>query len=428
MDERERFVPRRVGELTTDLATRPFPADAPPGSADGFRALSRVVAALVHVELLEREREVTEAWEVIGEEPAAVERVVTELRRLVELANFVPLEVGDMDAVLVQQALVRLRLEVHLDDYQELVLHRRGAREETFVIRRWRGLRTTQVTTTVDDRVVVFSRIKPADWFAARGVDPTYRNLTPGAANLKLFRDVPRPDLEMLLPATRVRFRRSDTLKVGVPALASAVLVATTKLLPTIGLVFLLVAAAVGLRSDTPRIDQEALVLLLGGVFALGLYVFRQWKRLENRRTKYLKVLNENLYFRTVADGSGVFHTLYASAEEQEIAEILLAYRFLLDAPDGLTAADLDEQIEAHLTTGPAGTGDDPADRIDFEIDDAVAKLRRLGIVEDGPRLRAVPLAEALALLDHRWQALFRWAEPSVTDPVPVAGRSPGEG
>lgn len=412
MDERERFVPRRVGKLTAQLAERPFPAGVAE-SADDLRALSRVVAALVHVELLDREREATEAWEVIGDDPDAVERVVVELRALVERANFVPLEVGDLEAVLAQQALVRLRLEVHLDDYDELVLYRRGSRTQTFVVRRWRGVRTKEITTTVDDRVVVFTRIKPASWFEERDVDPADRNLTPGAANLKLFRDVPRPDLEMLLPATRVRFRRSDTVKVGVPALASAILVATTKLLPTIGLVFLLIGAAVGLRRDTPRIDQEALVLLLGGVFALGLYVFRQWKRLENRRIKYLKVLNENLYFRTVADGAGVFHTLYASAEEQEVAEILLAYRFLLDVPDGCTPEELDAAVEAFLAEG--GDGD-----VDFEVDDAVAKLRRLGIVEDGPLLRAVPLSTALLVLDRRWHALFRLDEPVVTAPDPA--------
>lgn len=413
-------MPRRVGQLTAQLAERPFPDGAPEDSPDAFRALSRVVAALVHVELLERERAATDAWEVIGDDPAAVALVVEELRQLAERANFVPLEVGDIEEVLVQQALVRLRLEVHLDDYDELVLHRRGSRSQTFVIRRWRGLRTKEVTTTVDDRVLVFTRIKPASWFEERDVDPAERNLTPGAANLKLFRDVPRPDLEMLLPATRVRFRRSDTFKVGVPALASAVLVATTKLLPTIGLVFLLVAAAVGLRRDTPRIDQEALVLLLGGVFALGLYLFRQWKRLENRRIKYLKVLNENLYFRTVADGAGVFHTLYASAEEQEIAEILLAYRFLLDTPDGCTPDELDASVEAFLAAGGDG-------EVDFEVDDAVAKLRRLGVVDDGACLRAVPLDTALLILDRRWQALFRRDEPTVTaDPEPTpAGTVP---
>jgi hypothetical protein len=164
---------------------------------------------------------------------------------------------------------------------------------------------------------------------------------------------------------------------------------------------FLLVGAWLGLRDEQPEIDQAALVILFGGALTLGGFVFRQWTKLKNRRLDYLKTLTENLYFRTLAAGPSVFHTLLSSAEQQEVAEVLLAYRFLLAAPDGLTAAELDAEVETWLRD--AGHGD-----IDFEVADAVAKLRRLEVIKAHPTMRALPLPESLALLDRRWDDLFR--------------------
>jgi hypothetical protein len=83
-----------------------------------------------------------------------------------------------------------------------------------------------------------------------------------------------------------------------------------------------------------------ALVALFGGVIALGGFLVRQWTKLMNRRITYLKTLSETLYVRTLADGPGVLHTLLSSAEQQEVIEVILAYRFLLDAPGGLSRDD----------------------------------------------------------------------------------------
>jgi hypothetical protein len=223
----------------------------------------------------------------------------------------------------------------------------------------------------------------------------------------------------MLLPSTQARLRLVDSLMIGVPAVASGIAVLATKLLPTFGLIFLLAAAWLGFRDKQPDIDQAALVILFGGVVTLGAFVFRQWSKLKNRRLRYLKTLTENLYLRTLAAGPGVLHTLLASAEQQEVVEVLLAYRFLLAAPGGLTAPELDATVETWLR-------DDGHGEIDFEVDDAVAKLRRLEVVEGRSTLRAVPLADSLALLDRRWDDLFRHQQidlvaPPTSDVKPVA-------
>ena len=275
------------------------------------------------------------------------------------------------------------------------------------------GLRSKERTVTVDKRVVVYTRVKAQSWFDERKIDPAERNLVPGHVSLRQFQNVPRADIEMLLPSTQVGLRLTDSLLIGVPAVASGVAVLATKLLPTLGLIFLLVGAWLGFRDEQPEIDQAALVILLGGALTLGGFVFRQWTKLKNRRLEYLKTLTENLYFRTLAAGTGVLHTLLSSAEQQEVVEVLLAYRFLLAAPGGLTAAELDAEVEAWLRD--AGQGD-----IDFEVADAVAKLRRLEVIEGHPTMRALPLPESLALLDRRWDDLFRYQPSELVAPSTV--------
>ena len=366
-----------------------------------FRSFGRLTSALYHFEFYDREQEVVEAWDRVNDDAGAAATVTAELTGLLDGANYTPVSMAELDDAMTRESLIALKLEVDLDDYDELLIYRRGSHRDTVEIPRWKGLRSEHRTITVDERVVVHTRVKPQAWFDDRDVDPSERNLVPGHVWLKQFQNVPRADIEMLLPSTQVRFRLIDSVLVGVPALASGIAVLATKLLPTLGLVFLLVAAWLGLRDDRPELDQTSLVILFGGAVTVGGFLFRQWSKLKNRRVEYLKTLSENLYFRTLADGPGVLHTLLASAEQQEVIEVLLAYRFLLAAPDGLTAAELDVEIEAWL-------GDTCHRDIDFEVDDAVAKLQRLEVIQGTSTMRALPLPEALVLLDRRWDDIFQ--------------------
>ena len=403
-----------MGQLTTELCSLTWPEDR--DGAEQFRSFSRLTSALYHYEFHDREQVVTEAWERVGDDPGAASLVAAELTGLLDGANYIPVTMAELDDALANESLIPLRLEVDLDDYDELLIYRRGSELDTIEIPKWMGLRSKERTITVDKRVVVYTRVKAQGWFDERKIDPAERNLVPGHVSLRQFQNVPRADIEMLLPSTQVGLRLTDSLLIGVPAVASGVAVLATKLLPTLGLIFLLVGAWLGFRDEQPDIDQAALVILLGGALTLGGFVFRQWTKLKNRRLEYLKTLTENLYFRTLAAGTGVLHTLLSSAEQQEVVEVLLAYRFLLAAPGGLTAAELDAEVETWLRD--AGQGD-----IDFEVADAIAKLRRLEVIEGHPTMRALPLPESLALLDRRWDDLFRYQPSELVAPSTVQGQ-----
>jgi hypothetical protein len=397
MDARERFVPQRVGQLTTQLAA----LDAAPGMGPAqLRSFSRLVSVLYHVEFHDREQVVVDAWERAEEDPGAIETFVAELRSLLARANHIEVSMDELREALERESLMRLRLHVELDEYEELLIYRRGTRRETVEVPRWRGWRTERRTITVESRVVVLAKLKSQRWFDEHGIDAAARGIVAGQVSLKLFQDVPRADIEMLLPSIRVRYRPIDSLLVGVPAVASGVIVVSTKLLPTLGLIVVLAGAWVGVHQERPTLDQAALVALFGGLAGVGGFLVRQWNKLKNRRLNYLKTLTETLYFRTLADGPGVVHLLLDAAEQQEVVEVLLAYRFLLAAPDGLTRESLDAEIERWLREVCRLD-------IDFDVDDALAKLTDLDLVTAAAdRLAARPLPDALARLHRRWDDL----------------------
>ncbi|MFT6392120.1 MAG: hypothetical protein ACJA14_001638 [Ilumatobacter sp.] len=117
-----------------------------------------------------------------------------------------------------------------------------------------------------------------------------------------------------------------------------------------------------------------------------------------------------------------MFHILLSSAEEQEVNEVLIAYRLLLAAAHALTADELDCIAEQWLAE--AFDAD-----IDFEVDDALGKMSRLGIAttdSDG-RWSPVGLDEALTRLDLRWDDMFRFHSDDDDDdddtdpPLPAA-------
>ena len=402
-----------MGELTRDLCDLPWPEHS--DGAEQFRAFSRLTAALYHYEFHDREQVITEAWDAakqggpVGDE--AADAVTSELSGLLDAANYEPVTSAELEDALERESLLPLRLEVDLDDYSEVLVYRRGTHQDTVVIPRFRGLRRIERSITIDERVVIHSRVKEDEWFRSQDIDPSQRNLVPGHVSLKQFQNVPRADIEMLLPSAQVKFRLIDSLLIGVPAFVSGIVVLATKLLPTLGLIALLFGAWAGLREDQPDLDQAALVVLFGGALTLGGFSFRQVTKLKNRKVDYLKTLTENLYLRTLADGPGVFHTLLATAEEQEVGEVLLAYRMLLAHPEGLTTAELDVAVETYLR-------ETCHTDIDFEVDDALGKLDRLAVISRQVDRRfgrtaqtqivPYPLSHSLAVLDQRWDDLFR--------------------
>jgi hypothetical protein len=149
--------------------------------------------------------------------------------------------------------------------------------------------------------------------------------------------------------------------------------------------------------------QMKTALAAMSGLVALVGFVMRQWLRYQRQSLKYQKELTDNIYFRNVNNNAGIFDYIIGAAEEQECKEAFLAYYFLSTSPTPLSEAELDQRIEKWLS-------EKFSIDIDFEVDDALAKLDRLGLLRrDGDRLSVPPPADALARLDYHWDNYFQY-------------------
>jgi hypothetical protein len=178
--------------------------------------------------------------------------------------------------------------------------------------------------------------------------------------------------------------------------------VLVTKLGASLLLVGGLFSYRVGLSYKELTIGTQELLALGGGTGVLGGFVFKEWRKFKNRKLKFMKALADNLYFKNLDNNAGVFHHLIDAAEEEECKEAILAYYSLLISPAPLSKEQLESKIEEWF----AAKFDF---QIDFEIEGALAKLTRFGIITcANQQYSANPISIAQKELDAKWDALFR--------------------
>lgn len=411
-DGRGRFIPFRRADLIEMLCAEEG-LDA--SDRAGFPALAGLLSATVHAEFRDRLEALKDAYAPFARDPdtrpvrtwdtsergASLDRLVDDLRRLLEDANFRPVGPQELERAFHEESLVALRVEVDFGEFDRLLVYRRGETRREEERSSLLGLRRRTVTFTNYEKVLVFVTFKDAEHFTTRGTSLQDLLDVPGTTIIKLFQDVPRGDMELLFPNARVRMRVVDKLLIGVPAAAGAAIVLVTKLLTTLGLLIALVGFWLGVRDDGVDLDQDTLVALGLGLGAVGGYLVRQYTKFKNRKLEFLNTLARTLYFRNLDNDAGVFHNLLDAAEEEEVKEAVLGWWFLRGAAGPLTPRELDEAVERWF----AGRWDA---RLDFETADGLARLRSLRLVEeDGERrLVAVPAAEAMRRLGEHWDAI----------------------
>ena len=207
----------------------------------------------------------------------------------------------------------------------------------------------------------------------------------------------------MLFPKVRVVMSLYDKLTIAVPALAGGI-TADRQPAADADVLFLVAGFYLGLTSPVEHEQVVKAFAALSGLAALGALIMRQRLKYERLSLKYQKQISDHVYFRNVSNNAGIFDYVVGAAEEQECKEAFLAYCFLVGAKDPPDQATLDGRIEQWLK---ATFGID----IDFEVDDALAKLERLGLLKrQGEGLAVQPLSEALVVLDRIWDEFFLFA------------------
>jgi hypothetical protein len=382
---------------------------------EGFRDFCRILEALFHYEFHARleklktcygpfnpdadTRRIFNASEL--EKMNLQKQLVSEMTAVLDAANFEKVTAQDLQQALAEESLFQIRLEVDFDDFEDVIFFRRGKaiKEETLV--KFFGLSKKKFQFTNYERVAIYIKFKEKSYFDGQDRKKLY--FEPGSTIIKLFHNVPKADLEMLFPNSKVRMKTIDKIIIGVPAAVSGIIVLVTKLGASLLLVGSVLSFWLGFQDEEVQIKQQHLIALGAGLGTLGGFLFRQINKYKNRKIKFMKALSDNLYFKNLDNNAGVFYHLIDAAEEEEFKEAVLAYNFLLSAKEALTKRELDHRIETWL-----------AQRwdchIDFEIGDAVKKLQRLELIEvDDDHLRCVPLSAARQQLDSIWDNFFAY-------------------
>ncbi len=386
------------------------------GERGSFRTVATMLASLLHHRFHARIEALKDAYHPFNPEAdtrsiarlgpaeklAAQERLEEELSALARAANFTPIDSTDLDRAFSEHSLLKVQLQADRSAVTKIILFRRGESTRTRNVPTWWGLRRKAVTFTNYARVLVYATFRDAGDLSEAEIERLpYR---PGSTIIKLFQNVPRDDLEMVLPNVKIRMRRIDKLLIGIPALISGIIVIVTKLLAPVWFVLLIVAFWLGLRDSPVTLDQTKLVTVVIGLIAFGAYLVRQVSNFKNRKILFMKALSENLYFRNLDNDAGVFHHLLDAAEEAEVTEVLLAYHFLrtADHSEASDARALDRRIEEWFARRWET-------QVDFEVEDGLRKLRELALVTEGGdgRLEAISLDEAKEHLNRVWDDLF---------------------
>lgn len=291
------------------------------------------------------------------------------LEKVLEQGNFVRLTKADLEAALSEASLFKIRLHIDFDEFEEVLVYCRGISTKKEGVSEWLGLRKRELAFTNYDRVVLYLRFKELTSLG-KNIEMLGRSRK---TMLKLFRNVPKADLEMLFPNTRIGMRLLDKLLIGVPAAISGGVVLTTKLGATLVLLSGVLGFWLGLSNKPVALDSAALLALAAGVGAIAGYLWKQFSNFKNRKLRFSQTLTQNLYFKSLDNNAGVFYRLIADAEEEEFKETFLAWFFLSLNKNGLSQVQLDTEIERWFK-------ERWQTEVDFEVDDGLNKLERLGL------------------------------------------------
>jgi hypothetical protein len=327
------------------------------------------------------------------------------LRTLVSSANYNELDDDAIEAVLDQCSPDGVHVDVDFSEYDLRLLFCRGESEIHRSKRdvRWAYLKRHYYTVSIYRRLIMAIKFKPDDIRVAELMSE--HNITvekarkllrklritmpPGVSSdhiyIKVFKDIPQLDVEMLFPNIQVRMKYRDKVQLGGSAFmgfVSWLLSTVTKLLATVAL--------------SPIMLVTALITGFGGI------MYAQIRNFFVTRDRYRMQLAQNLYFQNLANNQGALAMMVDEAEEEDVKEEALLYAHLLGDTFNVSQLDaLREHINAFLK-------DKFAVEVNFDIHDALARLIDNRIVSqsaDGV-LRAKPLKEANEHLHRVWCTL----------------------
>ena len=303
------------------------------------------------------------------------QKFIVSVRAMLERANYEEISRKALEALIAEENPYGLELEVDLNEYSDIVIYVRGEGYDVASpsrISRFMGKR--EVDVPVFRRVFLLLSLKPeaervkeimttervnrekAEKILAKNRKALPSNADEAHVYIKMFKDMPRPDLEVIFPTTKVKFKNSDKMSLGASAGGG------------IGMgVFSMVSKAIA-AALTP---VGAILALLG----LAGAATQQVASVVQKRTAYMLRVTRNLYFHNISNNQGALALLTERAEEEDIKEELLLYALLCKSSVQRTElGEASRAIEEFLS-------ETFRVNVAFDTEDALVRLLDAGLV-----------------------------------------------
>jgi hypothetical protein len=319
------------------------------------------------------------------------------LYKVLERGNYSRVDQEILDEAFKNSDLIGLKLAINFNDFKDYGLFVRGhnkSREKITKFYFWKK----EIELEYYDRVMIYLNYNDLSYFKEKRINLSKLPFDPGCIVLKIFKRVPKNDLETIFPNAVPKMSMTDKLLFWVPGIGGGISLLSTKVIPALIAMYSAYKAGESIDLGNSKTGLYQGLVALG---ILGAYLFRQYNEFVNKKIKFSKMLSDCLYFKNLGNNSGAFYSLLNSSEDEELKETILAYTFLNKSNSPLTAEELDIQIESWFKT-KLNTD------LDFDVQDALFKLKNIGLgIETKGKWKVIPLDKAIIRIDEIWDGIF---------------------
>ena len=318
--------------------------------------------------------------------------------------NYTRVDQETLDKAFKDSDLIGLKLSIDFNAFQDFELYVRGHHKSKEKVKKYFFWKK-EIEIEYYDRVLIYLHYNDTYFLKEKKVKSGKMPIEPGSVVLKIFKRVPKNDIETIFPNAIPRMSTTDKLLLWIPGIFGGVSLLSAKVIPALIMMYdaYQTGETIDLLNSKTSLNQ--------GLIALGIlsaYCFRQYNNFVNKKIKYSKILSDSLYFKNLGNNSGAFYSLLNSSEEEVLKETILAYTFLYKSDKPLTADELDSQIESWFET-KLNT------ELDFNVKDALLKLKNIGLgIENNGKWQVITLKDALIKIDELWDNVFDYNQKAI--------------
>ncbi len=362
-----------------------------------FRQLASLILSLLHHLYRQRHEQLAYVYAPLDPDrdtrlshvPIPVHRdrmtdeVFSRLQDALQRANYRRLSPADIQEALRAASQWGIRMRVNFGSLKRLEVYARGSVIGQRAHRSWRKFFALElVDVPLHQRLVVVFRTrdghKSPEHFDSRKV------------YLRMFKNVPQQDVDMMLPASGIQMSWLDHSRIVLPSMYA------------VGMTLWRVLRNVLLLTFVGLFKTVALFFVV--LFAIGFGAKSLFTYSVNTRRRYLLNMAQSLYYQNLDNNAGVMYRLLEDGEQQEACEAVLTYfvtAVVLAGQNAITLKEIASHCEEILLEATGAF-------VAFDVDAASRNLIHLGILKMNQEYwQALPLHEAVAQLDATWDNWF---------------------